>query len=388
MRKIFAPLVAMSLAVLLFSGDAQAQEHPSDTKTASSCGVNTDSNPAQANNPHWSPNEPWKKRWASGAAYFMQGKFLEAEPEVTEALRLAKEAGYTDVLPTVLQMLGLIYMQEGKYNLAVPTLLQAIELEKMKPTPFKGTIYAALIGLGDTYQRDQQYDKALSSLLEAKGMMTPCSPGYPQLMENLAQTYISMEKLQEAEAILGELVGFAERKQSDELSYKYLTNLGEVQLKRKEFDNLAVTLEKAYPYVVKKFGPDSQDAIIFAKNIQHVKDAQHKPVTYEGAAKEWMDLMTSGNKNLDTKQYALAASNFEKALKLAEAEGTQTPPTAVTRAKLALAYSYTGNFNGVEMQLAKALPVLRQYPDMMPAERLAGYEKLYQVAKARCQSSR
>jgi tetratricopeptide (TPR) repeat protein len=101
-----------------------------------------------------------------------------------------------------------------------------------------------------------------------------------------------------------------------------------------------------------------------------------------------MDWMTSGNKNLDAKRYALAVSDFEKAVTLAEAEGEQTLPTAITRAKLGLAYSYTGNFKGAEIQLAKALPVLSQHPEVMPADRLAGYEKLYQAAKARSQSSR
>lgn len=101
-----------------------------------------------------------------------------------------------------------------------------------------------------------------------------------------------------------------------------------------------------------------------------------------------MDLMASGNKNLETKHYALAVSAFEKALKLAEAEGTQTPPTAITRARLGLAYSYIGNIKNAENQFAKAIPILKQHPEIMPPDKLAGYEKLYQAAKIRNQSAR
>jgi tetratricopeptide (TPR) repeat protein len=389
MKKTLTLLVSIPLFVLLLVGGANAQNKSSEPN-ALTCDTNAEQYPAQINNPHWSPNEPWKKRWAIGASDFMQGKFAEAEPELVEALKLAKEVGYTDVQPTVLQMLGLVYMQEGKSEQAVSTLQQAIDMEKAAPQPFKGTIYAALIGLGDTYRREKIYDKALSSLLEAKAMMTPCSPGYWQLTENTAQVYYGMGKLSEAEATYNDLISYAEQTHSDNLMYRALTGLEDVQLQRKDYSKLADTMDRAYPYVVKKFGAESQEATIFAKNIQHVKDArnaQHAPVSYGGAAKEWIQLITSGNNNMNTKRYALAVSDFQKALKLAEAEGTQTLPTALTRAKLGLSYSHTGNFKGAEAMFAQALPILKQHPEVTPANTLAGYEKLYQLAKSKNKDS-
>lgn len=273
MNKIFTPLIAGCLTVVLLSGCSSSAQNIAKAES-SDCSPEANTNPAERNNAHYSPNEPWKKHWAIGAAYFMQGKFPEAEPEVAEALKLAKEAGYTDVQPMVLQMLGLIYLQEEKHDLAIPTLQKAIAFEKLKPNPFKGTLYSALIGLGDTYRRAKQYDKALSSLLEAKGMMTPCSPGYTQLLENSAQTYVGLGRLSEAEVTYEALVKYAEQRQSEEWMYRALTGLSDVQLQRKEYVKLADTLDRNYPYVIKKFGKDSQQAIIFAKNIQHVKKAR------------------------------------------------------------------------------------------------------------------
>lgn len=386
MKSRTTALVTLVLLYTLSSGIAGAEEAPQPTKPdAVSTVQETSANAAATPNPN-DAKEPWKEHWAKGAAFFITGKFPEAEPELIEALKLAKTAGYDNIQPDILHMLGLVYLQESKYDLAIQSLQDTIHLAKMHPeAAYQNTINEALISLGDAYRRQGLYEKALPFLLEAKAKMKPHEVGYQQLLENSAQTYEGLGKLAEAEAQFQALVTLAKESHRDDLRYGYLNRLSGIQLKRKEPKKLLTTMTELYPFVVKEFGPNSNEVKNFKKNMAYTRQAAQQPVRYSGTAKIWMSCMAAGNGHMKAKQYTRAVQDFQKAATLAERESRKSPQTAIAKLNLGVAYGMAGYFKEAEAQMGQGLPILKQQGNILPAQQLAKYNALYMAIKLRNQ---
>lgn len=337
----------------------------------------------EENGKEYSKDAPWYEHRIQALTHFSMGRLPQAESETLEALKIAQSINDKEPQQELLRLLGTIYLEEKKNDLAIPTLEEALVMERQNTKPGKIALMNTLLNLGQAYESQQQHAKAIPVLQEAKSMTTPCNPMYYGIVVSLGKAYLGANKLTEAEPVLKETLKIAQDHKKEDHVLDNLCELAVLYIRQKQYAKALQMVEAAEPLNKKLTPPNSQASIMFNKNLQHLREAVNVKPIPTGNAKHWMDLMQSGKKNLAAKKFALAATDYEKALKLADAENPQSPPAALNRVLLASTYADLGRLKESELLLGKALPVLRKNPETIPPQALANYEKMYQALKAK-----
>lgn len=227
----------------------------------------------------------WARELSAGCALRCNGRLTEAEAHFREAIRIAEERCWwmrlatsleelgvcqmynhhlaqaeqtlnkaiscTGVRPnspsmaSKLNSLGMVLMEEGKYDQAEAKLLEAITIYKEAPLRITDPV-TSMINLGDCYRRDKKYDASLDVLIEASTLVergkkiasfegTNCST-------QLVETYSSMNRWAEAEKIALNLVQ-SESKAQRVAGYCLLTRTA---ARQKKLEKAVVALEKGW----------------------------------------------------------------------------------------------------------------------------------------------
>ena len=198
------------------------------------------------------------------ALYEAQGKYDLAEPLFLQAIEIGKKTLGEDHpnYAKWLNNLALLYKTQGKYDLVEPLYLQAIEIGK-KTLGEEHPNYATwLNNLALLYQAQGKFDLAEPLFLQAiaigKKTLGEDHPEYAIRIGNLAGLYLSQERLFEAEPL---------RKQE----YKIMTtvhgadhphvataanNLAELYRAQGKFDLAEPLYQSAFAILTKSLGPD------------------------------------------------------------------------------------------------------------------------------------
>ena len=123
-----------------------------------------------------------------GATYTLKGNFEQAEGYLLKCLQT--DPGFVPARKN----LAISYFDSGKYNLAVP------EFEKLINTPGESRSVAFLF-LGIIAEKQGNFSKSASLLGESGGVVDQ----YPQALLSLAHSFLELDQVQKADAVLKSL---------------------------------------------------------------------------------------------------------------------------------------------------------------------------------------
>jgi CHAT domain-containing protein/Tfp pilus assembly protein PilF len=216
-----------------------------------------------------------------------QGKFADAVPPATQALKLAETSFGPDSakVATQLNTLGLIYYYQGQYLQAEPLFQRAIRIAEKTLGPDSPELASDLGNLALNDSKQKKYAEAVPLLEHTVSIyekaLGPENPRVAMALNGLASLYVSQSKYAQAEPLYQRSLAILEKAAGSDRPelVPALINLTDVYLKESK-DSLAEPLcqrvlaiqEKAFP----ANGPDRPEVAIALERLGQVYTREEK----------------------------------------------------------------------------------------------------------------
>ncbi|MBM3225316.1 MAG: tetratricopeptide repeat protein, partial [Candidatus Tectomicrobia bacterium] len=148
----------------------------------------------------------WEKYQRTGVQAYKQGRYAEAEKQLTAALEEAERSGLSDQrLSIPLTTLALVYSAQNHVDKAEPLYQRILALRERSLGPEHLEVAAALDNLAEVYEVQGQYLQAQTLYWRAlqirEKMLRPTHPGIASSLDNLASVYEAQSLFAEAEPL-------------------------------------------------------------------------------------------------------------------------------------------------------------------------------------------
>lgn len=307
-----------------------------------------------------------------------QGKTDEAIREAEAAVEDLKKNNDPSEMGSVYALLGKIYRRADRYDDSIKAYQQAMEFWKTKEGGQNFLIGMILNNLGEEYKSMGQWDKALSTLLEAKTHFKDGDPNYWAVEENLGSVYFHDGKLKEAEQSY--LKALENAKGKDKRSEAYSNaGLGMVYAKQGRTDEAKAAFKDAIAVSEAAFGADGVQTADL-KKLQEVVFSPTSAVMADPGP-EWRALMDSAAIAMKEKNYIQAVSLFESAVDFVQKKQPESAAAALAVSSLGAAYLKSGASKKAQETLTQALPLCEKYLTSQP-ELTAGVKKALESLKS------
>jgi tetratricopeptide (TPR) repeat protein len=237
-----------------------------------------------------------------GQIYLMQGRALDAEPLLKDAVEIQR-AGHASVADRVVSeaALGAAYTQEGRYSAAEPILQQAVEeaRELGESHPAYGT---ALTTLADLYHVEGKQARREPLLRKAQAIYTAAfgaeSPRVAEVMLDRSIDTMNEKKFALAETELDEALGILRRQGESWLARVY-TQQGRYREAKAMLEHALPLLERTWP-----------DGCLFAEGLYDLAQVERLERDYAAAELGYRKAITAYEK-----AGAAGSSGLEMALR-------------------------------------------------------------------------
>jgi tetratricopeptide (TPR) repeat protein len=150
--------------------------------------------------------EKWKACIDAGEVAFNKRRVNEAERQFADAVKEAEQFGEDDNrLAVSLNNLAAVYHTQGKYSMAEPHYLRALEIRKRILGDEHKDIASNLYNLAVLYSAKKDYDKAEGYYLQALAIREKAlgdkHPDLQPILKSFAELMRRMDRTAEAEAL-------------------------------------------------------------------------------------------------------------------------------------------------------------------------------------------
>lgn len=316
-------------------------------------------------------DDRWNHQQAAMKA-FGAGNIPGAVAEMQKAIEIAEKSNDKSNVPSMYGNIGAFYRAANNYSEAIKYLDLALSGMRKSKKPDEFLISSTLNNLGECYRAAGQGDKAIPPLLEAKSMIPPQHSLYPTTLQNLGMAYVVANKNEEAEKTFKEAISLSESK-DPRVAVESMYSLSLLYAKQGRAQELSSLLDKGIALSKNSFGED---------NPRTQKLIQMKTGVGSGAAKkaEWESHMNQGQAAMKEKDYLLALTHYELALKIIEPIAPDAPMTGIVLTSLGAVYMHINRFSNAIEALNKAVPIYRAKFTSQPEE-IEAVEKMLALAK-------
>lgn len=160
----------------------------------------------------------------------LQLQKAEKNDEAIQELKAAIEKEPSNAY--YLNALGLMYVDEGKFDDALPLLQKAVEIEPEK-------VPEAYSGLGVCYNAKKDYEKSVEMFKKSLALTPADSPDTAVIHNNIGQNYYLMKRYNDAETELKAALAANDKMITADI------NLGNVYIERGDYKSAVAYIEKA-----------------------------------------------------------------------------------------------------------------------------------------------
>ena len=338
----------------------------------------------------WAPLLPaqesrWNELNAQVTTLYQQGKYAEAVPIATEALKVAEAAfGPDDArVATALSNLALLYMDQGKYAEAEPLYQRALRIDEKVLGPDHPDVATDLNNLAALYEEQGKvaeaeplFQRALRIEEKALGPEHPMVAGG---LNNLALLYVHLGKYSEAEPLYQRALSIAEKALGPDHPNvaSALNNLATLYVHLGKYADAEPLYERALRIDEKALGPDHPGVAIDLNNLALLymdqgKYAEAEPL-FQRALRIDEKALGPDHPNVaqvlnslaalydDQGKYAEAEPLYQRALRIRESVlGSDHPDVAQSLNNLAELYDTEGQYAEAEPLYQRALRILEK----------------------------
>jgi tetratricopeptide (TPR) repeat protein len=150
--------------------------------------------------------EAWKTHLEAGEKAFNKRRVNEAELQFADAVRIAESFGANDSrLAVSLNNLAAVYHTQGKYGMAEPLYLRALDIRKAILGDDHTDLSSNMYNLGVLYSAKQDYEKAEGYYMQALSLreraLGPNHPDLHSIIRSFAELKRRMNRTDEAAAL-------------------------------------------------------------------------------------------------------------------------------------------------------------------------------------------
>lgn len=221
--------------------------------------------------------------------YYISGNYEEAEKQIKTVIDYTLESNNNLLMLGALNMMGLIYLSQNKYDEAEELYTSAIEIDK-KTIGVNHPYYANhLHNLALVYDVQKKYgeaEKIYKEAIELTGLNDGTNhPNYASNLTNLASTVSSLGKYAEAELLYKnaiELSKFTVGANHPDYAYG-LFNLARSYGEQNKPHKAIPLLKEAHKILKNTFGVDHPNTKIIEEGLELCKQAiaENKPTPYK-----------------------------------------------------------------------------------------------------------
>jgi tetratricopeptide (TPR) repeat protein len=314
-----------------------------------------------------------------------QGKFADAVPLATEAVRVA-EATYgpeSAKVATELNTLGLTYYYQGKYVQAEPLFQRAVRVAEKTLGLASPDLASDIANLALNDSRQKKYAEAVPLLERTVSIyeksLGPENPQVAMALNGLASAYTSQSKYAQAEPLYQRALAILEKAAGSDRPelVPALTNLTDVYIKEEKYAQAELLCQRVLAIYEKAFPPGGPDRPEIAGALERLgevyireeKYAQAEPIARralemfsrafgQDSPSITTDLSNLALIDLELAKYAESETLYRRALVIfVKADGPEHTDIAQAVNNLANLYFRQGRYADAEPLYLRALAI-------------------------------